>query len=332
MTKLSICIPTYNFGKFIGQTLQSIVPQLNQQTELLIIDGNSQDETEAVVKTFQERAPSIRYMKLGQRGGIDRDMAIAIQEARGDYCWLFSADDIMKEGVIGELLERIGSNADLYLCGFTNCTFHLNPREEFTITRALDRSSYQLKDPKERLSYFEKALKTPAFFSFMGSIILKRDRWIQTPIEDRFFGTLWAHVARIFSMIPQGLCVEIIARSYLYKRADNDSFLDQGVIHRLDIAVRGFHALAHEFFGENSKEASYIRAAVRKERSYRSLFHVKSQVFKRSDHQKLNQIVSVHYADPGCRLHYWLYRLMPAALCRLLVFVYRRYKAPKPSL
>ena len=51
--RLSICIPTYNFGEFIGATLQSIIKQATDEVEIVVVDGASTDNTAEVVRAFQ---------------------------------------------------------------------------------------------------------------------------------------------------------------------------------------------------------------------------------------------------------------------------------------
>ena len=53
---------------------------------------------------------------------------------------------------------------------------------------------------QDRLRYFQLAETTAAFFSFMGSLIIRKSRWDAIPFSEAFDGTLWAHVARIFAM------------------------------------------------------------------------------------------------------------------------------------
>src|SRR5216684_779512 len=105
--RLSICIPTYNFGAFIGDTLASIVPQLVDGVEVVVLDGGSTDNTTEVVESIQRRYPAVRYHRQDERGGIDRDLARTVELARGDYCWLFCADDIMRPDAVAQLLERL---------------------------------------------------------------------------------------------------------------------------------------------------------------------------------------------------------------------------------
>ena len=112
---LSICIPTYNFGPFIGETLDSIVPQLNEYVEVIIVDGASTDNTGDVVSNYAKKYPQINYVLLEERGGIDQDMAKSVEMANGKYCWIFSSDDVMQPDAICNILKELQSNFDVFL-------------------------------------------------------------------------------------------------------------------------------------------------------------------------------------------------------------------------
>ena len=124
-TALSVCIPTYNFGRFIGATLDSIVGQLMDDVEIVVLDGASTDDTARWSGAFQARCPQLRYERLAARGGIDRDMAKSLELASSEYCWLFSSDDIMRPGALRRVRELIQSGSDLYLGKHTMCTLDM---------------------------------------------------------------------------------------------------------------------------------------------------------------------------------------------------------------
>jgi abequosyltransferase len=68
MIELSVCIPTYNFGRFIGETLAALETQLDGSTEIVVYDGGSTDDTAEVVGHFSRRHPNIRYHRAEARG------------------------------------------------------------------------------------------------------------------------------------------------------------------------------------------------------------------------------------------------------------------------
>jgi len=273
--RLSVCIPTYNFGRFIGETLDSILPQLTDEVEVLVVDGASTDDTERIVQARRERDPRLRYHNLGRKGGIDRDMAKSVELARGEYVWLFSADDWMAEGALSRVLEEIRTGLDIYLCGFTLCDFDMRPQQPHPILDAPDGSVYDLADPRDRRDFFERGLTTTAFFSFMSSLVIRKTRWDSAEADETFVGSCWDHVARLFRLIPGGLRVKFLSGTYLLKRDDNDSFSEGGIARRVGIAIDGYHRLADTFFGERSAEAFHIRRVLRNEYPLLNLLYIK---------------------------------------------------------
>lgn len=324
--KLSICIPTYNFGDFIGATLDSVLAQVLDGVEVVVLDGGSTDQTPAVVGALQDGFPALRYHRLERRGGIDRDMARTVDLARGEYCWLFSADDLMKPGAIARILEQIESGLDLYLCGMTLCTCDMRPLKDHPILDISSDMTFDLGRDDDRRIYFERALTTTAFFSFLGSVIFKKARWDAIPLDEAFVGSCWAHVARIFRMLPSGLRVRYLASAYLWKRCDNDSFMDAGLIRRFAITIDGYDRLARSFFAEDSMEAHHVRRVVAAEFPPYVLAYAKltSGGASPEDRRLLARLVDTVYADSSVR--HWLYRGLNKGMPAL------PFKAPPPRI
>ena len=321
--KLSICIPTYNFGKFIGETLESIIPQLNELVEVVILDGASTDNTQEIVQQYQQIAPQIRYFRQMEKGGIDRDMHLAVEKAQGGFCWLFSSDDVVVDGAIEKILLEINENCEVYLSNFTICTLDINVKmEEHSILKINGPKKYNLTDELVRKKYFEQAIATPAFFSFMGSLIIKRSRWLETSVEPRFFGSCWAHAARIFRMIPNGLQVKYLDSSLLRKRSFNDSFMDRGFIHRIAIAIDGYLDIAHTIFGESSFETFHIRRALKKEFPLSAFLVGKKEIKSRSDRVRLLSLLKKTYSDD--RLKRWFFYMLIGIFPDFLIVFLRK--------
>src|SRR4051794_4708620 len=112
---LSICIATRNRAALIGATLESIVTQCTGEVEVVILDGASTDNTEQVVRLYQMRFPCVRYFRQDTNLGIDRDFASAVDLAEGEYCWLFSDDDVLKPGAVRIVLDALQGNYPLVI-------------------------------------------------------------------------------------------------------------------------------------------------------------------------------------------------------------------------
>ena len=58
--KVSVIIPTYNYGRFIGEAIESVLAQTYPILEIIVIDDGSTDETETTLGKFGEK---VRYIK-----------------------------------------------------------------------------------------------------------------------------------------------------------------------------------------------------------------------------------------------------------------------------
>jgi abequosyltransferase len=269
--RLSVCLPVYNFGAFIGATLDSILPQVQDGVEILVVDGASTDQTQQVVEARARSRPQLRYVRLARRGGIDADMAAAIELARGEYCWMFSGDDFMRPGAVARALAAVSSAEDIYLCKHTNCDRDMRFLHEYPVFASDTVRTVDLADPAARAAYLEAAVTTEALFSFMGGLVIRRDKWRSEPPVERFMGSCWGHVARLLAASRRGLRVRYVAEVWLDKRGDNDSFMDRGIVYRLGIAARFVDIAAH-FFGAGSSETAQVRRLLRREMPLPMLF------------------------------------------------------------
>jgi len=91
--KFSICIPTYNGGKWIKETLESILFQSFQNFEIIISDDCSKDNTVEVIKTIRDKRINIHQNKINL--GYGKNLQVLRRLAKGDILFLMGQDDIL---------------------------------------------------------------------------------------------------------------------------------------------------------------------------------------------------------------------------------------------
>ena len=84
--RLTIAITTRNRAAFIGQTLDTILSQLTDEVELLVLDGASTDDTPAVMEGYQRRFPRLRYVRQDVNNGPDRDFSRSVEPRHWRHC------------------------------------------------------------------------------------------------------------------------------------------------------------------------------------------------------------------------------------------------------
>jgi len=91
MPKVTVMIPTYNYARFLGEAIQSVLDQTFTDFELIIVDDGSTDNTREVVESFQDAR--IKYIYQDHRGVSAAENA-ALRVACGEYITGVAADDI----------------------------------------------------------------------------------------------------------------------------------------------------------------------------------------------------------------------------------------------
>ncbi|MES2467135.1 MAG: glycosyltransferase family 2 protein [Verrucomicrobiota bacterium] len=114
--KISVCIATYNYGRYLRDCMDSILNQSFKDFELIICDNASSDDTKQVVSSYSD--VRIRYFCQDSNIGPQRNFNTAIGMAKGEYIKLMCADDVMLEKVLEDqagTLDR-ASNVGMVSC------------------------------------------------------------------------------------------------------------------------------------------------------------------------------------------------------------------------
>lgn len=106
---MSVIIPAYNYGRFLGQCVQSVLDQGVDDIEILVLDNASTDETPQVMASFHGD-PRIRYMRNRYNYGAGHNWRNGLWIAQGRYFTFLSADDYFNEGHLARLLPVLESH------------------------------------------------------------------------------------------------------------------------------------------------------------------------------------------------------------------------------
>ena len=87
---VSIIIPTYNRAKLVTEAVQSALSQTYTNFEILVIDDGSTDNTEEMLKKYDN---DIKYIKT-ERSGPGRARNLGISRAKGEFIAFLDSDDL----------------------------------------------------------------------------------------------------------------------------------------------------------------------------------------------------------------------------------------------
>ena len=116
MLMLSIIVPNFNYGRYLGECLEAILAQSVQPLEVIVIDDGSTDDSVAVAERCAARAPHVRLVRHDRNRGVFEAFATGLAEARGECVYLHSADDRVLPGFIERSLELLARHPEAGLC------------------------------------------------------------------------------------------------------------------------------------------------------------------------------------------------------------------------
>lgn len=115
--QVSIIMPSYNTGRFISETIESVLAQSYSDWELIIVDDCSTDDTDEMIGQYltDER---IRYIKNKNNSGAAVSRNRALREAKGKWIAFLDSDDLWEPDKLKKQIAFMENNG--YHFSYTN--------------------------------------------------------------------------------------------------------------------------------------------------------------------------------------------------------------------
>lgn len=117
---ISVCMATYNGERFIKEQIDSILPQLSENDELIISDDGSTDRTLEIIASYEDRRikvlhhkknPKLAKVKHGRNFYyVTENFENALKEASGDYIFLSDQDDVWCKDKVKKCVNEMQSS------------------------------------------------------------------------------------------------------------------------------------------------------------------------------------------------------------------------------
>jgi glycosyltransferase involved in cell wall biosynthesis len=111
--KVSVCMAAYQGERYIAAQLWSILEQLGEGDEVIVVDDHSSDGTCAVVRAIDDAR--IRLIRRETNQGVARTFEEALSHASGEIIFLSDQDDLWMPGRVTKTLEVFTKNAAVTL-------------------------------------------------------------------------------------------------------------------------------------------------------------------------------------------------------------------------
>lgn len=110
MQSLSVIIPTYNRAETILAAVQSVAAQCPEDTEIVVVDDCSQDDTEKRLGGLKD--PRIRYIRLERNSGACAARNVGARMSKGKWLAFHDSDDLWLPNKLSMYAEARASYPD----------------------------------------------------------------------------------------------------------------------------------------------------------------------------------------------------------------------------
>jgi glycosyltransferase involved in cell wall biosynthesis len=154
MPELTVSMPAYNTGKYIGQTIQTVLRQTGVDFELIIVDDGSQDDTQTIARSFED--PRVKLLINPANRGISHCHNRVIRASDSRFIAHVDSDDLVLPGAFRRIMTELKSDPRI---GQVHCYF-FEVDEDGKVTREAFRARRrtQLRDRPPNMDYKRELL------------------------------------------------------------------------------------------------------------------------------------------------------------------------------
>lgn len=124
---VSVCLPTYNYARFLPRAVESVLAQSYRDFELLVFDDASTDDTVAVMQPYLDD-PRVTFVVQEQNQGLFANFNQSAQRAQGKYVKYLCADDWLHEEFLADTVALLANDPSLSLATTANWLVDIDDR------------------------------------------------------------------------------------------------------------------------------------------------------------------------------------------------------------
>ncbi|MEO5720018.1 MAG: glycosyltransferase, partial [Chthoniobacterales bacterium] len=114
--KVSVCIDSFNYGRFLPEAIESVLRQSFQDFEIIISDDRSTDDSFAIAQRYAQQDPRIVALQNARNLGMVKNRNAGLAHARGEYVKTLHADDFLcSDQALEKMVAALESNRAICL-------------------------------------------------------------------------------------------------------------------------------------------------------------------------------------------------------------------------
>lgn len=288
----SICIPTYNYAKFLPDAIESVLAQDYPDFELLVVDNCSTDNTTEIVYMYEQKDPRVRYLRNPENLGMVRNWNRCLEEANGEYVKILCADDLLTPSCLKKSIEVLVSDSSIALvsCGRSVVTEFLEPIDtlSFSVKKEFKRGT----DVIDLCLWKGNLIGEPTAVTFRKSIAGRGFNPDYVHLADL---EMWFHLLEQgnFAFIPEILCK--------FRHHQQQETIDN--LKHFSVADDEF-LLFEKYVNKNYLGYSYVKKNKLKFHKALTIWDIQNN---KKDRTIINKKISRHY-------NIYLFRMLYAAM------------------
>ncbi len=236
---ISIVVTSYNYQKYLKDTINSIISQSYTNWEMIVVDDASTDSSVDIIKEFVKSDNRIKLIENDVNLGLSKSMEKGVKSASGEWIAFLESDDLWKENHLKKITEIIEK--------YPQTTLIFNDVEPFGDKDSIRRKEEYLN--KNRTFLKQKTFPANMFFDLgavnliptFSCICADKKKLLEcgfdTPIDKFLDWWLYVHLARKndFYYIPEKLTKwQLHPESYIQNK-NKKKHLPMGVLALSDI-------------------------------------------------------------------------------------------------
>ena len=172
--KVSVCMPVYNGGDYIADSIKSVLTQTYKNFNLIVCDNCSIDNTEEIIRNFND--PRLIYVRNKKNLGLVGNHNRCLELADGEYVYFLHHDDIMLPDNLALKVSILDEHPNVGLV-HSDVLFIDKNGEHLDITKFDAKRDY-IEDGIKAFEKYILAMPVGARF-FIGAVLARRDCYLK---------------------------------------------------------------------------------------------------------------------------------------------------------
>jgi len=212
---ITIAIPTFNRCRLLKECLDSVIPQAEDDVEVLVSDNASIDGTSSMMAEYCRLNACVRYLRNSTNIGPDANYLQCFRKSRGKYVHMLSDDDILLKGAVNAIKKRIKSQDNLAVLFLNNGSFVGSFGQTAIEPNYHLNSDLVFEDKNDFLNFVNIEM------TYLSSLILNKEFTNQVNSPERYIGTSFLPSHLFLECLKHETPAAFIAHICVAHRLDN---------------------------------------------------------------------------------------------------------------